>query len=410
MSPFIHGVVIYEVQSRQREEDDADIPGGLGLYGGSMAFHIIRNDIVSVCADAIVNTAHPFPTCGSGTDRAIYLAAGEDLLLSARKKIGNIEVGEVAHTPAFALNAKYIIHAVGPAWEGGDSGEVQLLRNAYQNVLKLAKTLGCRSVAFPLISTGALGFPKQESLKIAVEVFSRFLLEYEMEITLVVFDDESFDISGKIFGDLVEYIDRHYVEEKFREAPNSSGRTFERMYRADQSKARRGGEEAEESDFQSTVAEECLEFRADEFALESESKLASELALEPSFGYLKKRSLADVVQQLTETWQESLLRMIDEKGLTDVEVYKRANADRKLFSKIRGNSAYQPKKHTAVAFALALRLNLDETKNFLEKAGFALSTSSKFDLIISYFIENEVYDIYLINLALFEHEQTLLGN
>lgn len=395
-----------------------------------MAFYIIRNDIVDVSADAIVNTAHPFPTCGSGTDRAIYLAAGESLLLSARERIGKIEVGEAAHTPAFALNARHIIHAVGPAWHGGEHGETELLRNAYQNALQLAKTLGCRSVAFPLISTGALGFPKQESLKIAIEVFSRFLLENEMEITLVVFDDESFDVSGKIFGDLAAYIDRRYVEEKFRERSNDSGRTFAHMpYRSDSPVSRRGKRLAEKSNARPAEEEVCSELapmRIEEEILKCSSAHEAEPKFEPKFdskfepkfdsktesktGHPRKRSLSDVMKELTETWQESLLRIIDEKNLTDVEVYKRANADRKLFSKIRGNPAYQPKKHTAVAFALALHLNPDETGDFLAKAGYALSTSSKFDLIISYFIENEVFDIYMINLALFEHDQPLLGS
>lgn len=430
-----------------------------------MAFQIIRNNMVHVCADALVNTANPLPICGSGTDLAMYIAAGEEELLSARRRIGEIAVGEAAYTPAFALHAKYIIHAAGPVWKGGEHGELELLRNAYQNSLKLAQELGCRSIAFPLISTGALGLPKRESLKIAVEAFSKFLLDHEMDITLVVFDNESFALGGKIFEGLAEYIDRHEVEAKLREEYprgrtrylasrasrfSSASRTAESKS-AEESKFRLEPDEdtdvcfsslPEDIDFCVSASlevheEECRfddveksfpgdaakrspdvtakHFKEDHSSDDFKKRSLSDIkesslgdVKEHSLGDMEKRSLEDVMKRLSETWQESLLRLIDEKSLSDVEVYKRANADRKLFSKIRGNSEYQPKKHTAVAFALALRLNLDDTKDFLAKAGYALSDSSKFDLIITYFVEREVYDIYMINLALFEHGQTLL--
>lgn len=376
-----------------------------------MSFSVIRNDLTRVCADAIVNPANPLPIC---EDRVIYIAAGEDVLLSARKRIGEMEAGTAAYTPAFALPAKYIIHTVGPEWEGGEYGEALILRNAYQNSLQLAKELGCQSIAFPLISTGALGFPKEESLRIAIEIFRQFLLENEMDIILVVFDKESFDLGG-IFGGLAEYIHQHEAAETLRKdlrdipveavedckpdcmrKRETNGAPKFAAYAPGASSAKIPTfDDAKIPDANNTWTDYALEVKADYDAKRGAN-------------HSGKRSLNDVMKQLTETWQESLFRIIDEKELSDVEVYKRANADRKLFSKIRGNSEYQPKKQTAIAFALALRLNLHETRDFLAKAGYALSTGNKFDLIILYFIENKVYDIYMINLALLEHGQALL--
>lgn len=345
-----------------------------------MAFKIIRNDITKVTADAIVNTANPDPIFAPGSDSAIYNAAGADAMLAERKKIGTIEVGEAAYTPAFALDAKYVIHTVGPAWIDGSCGEKEAVRKCYENSLRIAKELGCESIAFPLISTGVYGFPKADALQIAVSVFSRFLSVSDMEIILVVFDNDSFTLSGKIFSGIDEYIDDKYVEERIDE--EYGGPVF--LSAA-----------ASPAAYLDSVCED--DFELCECLAEEEARP------------LERRSLDDMMAQLSQTWQESLFRLIDEKGYTDTEVYKRANVDRKLFSKIRSNPAYQPKKITAVAFALALRLNLDETKDLLGRAGYALSPSSRFDLIIEYFIEQEVYDTYTINLALFAHDQPLLG-
>ena len=176
-----------------------------------MSFNIVRNDITKVYADAIVNTANPKPVYAGGTDAAVYAAAGAEALLKERQKIGDIAVGHAAVTPAFALNAKYIIHTVGPEWTGGDNGEREAVKSCYESSLKLAKELGCESIAFPLIATGVYGFPKDEALKIAVSVFSEYLLQEDMEITLVVFDRESFVLSDKVFSDVDEYIDDNYV-------------------------------------------------------------------------------------------------------------------------------------------------------------------------------------------------------
>jgi len=371
-----------------------------------MAFQIIRNDITKVKADAIVNTANPEPVYAGGTDAAIYKAAGADKLLAERKKIGRIEVGQAAVTPAFSLSAKYIIHTVGPAWWDGGHGERDAVRSCYENSLKKAQELGCESIAFPLIATGVYGFPKAEALQIAVSVFSGFLSGADMQIILVVFDEESFVLSGKIFSGVDAYIDENYVADRTIEeygappvsgsiSPHPDGRRSWKLVRR---KSRKSGYSSRPSVFSRTKASD------------KKADLSEGQAMEPAFApAAASRSLDDLMAQVAETWQESLFRLIDEKGFSEVEVYKRANVDRKLFSKIRSNADYQPKKITAVAFALALKLNLDETKDLLGRAGYALSPSSRFDLIIKYFIEQEVYDTYTINLALFAHKQPLLG-
>lgn len=373
-----------------------------------MSFKIVRNDITRIKADAIVNTANPEPVYSAGTDSAVYTAAGAEKLLEERKKIGRIAEGDVAVTPAFALDAKYIFHTVGPIWQGGNYGEKEIVRKCYQNCLDKAKELELESIAFPLLATGTYGFPKADALLIATSVFSGFLAENEMEITLVVFDSESFALSDKIFAGVDQFIDENYVGEKTAEEYSPVNL--------------RVGLEAH-------VADECADepierkaarrernrnerrglFGSGSNAMRMDSAIPPVAAAGAACASVAPRSLEDVVKNVSETWQESLLRLITERGYSDTEVYKRANVDRKLFSKIRTNKNYQPKKNTAVAFALALRLNLDETKDFLMRAGYAFSPSSKFDLIIEYSIEHGVYDLMLINGALFDHDQPQLG-
>ena len=408
-----------------------------------MSFKIVRNDITKIKADAIVNTANPEPIYSAGTDSAVYIAAGAGKLLEERKKIGRIAEGDVAVTPAFDLDAKYIFHTVGPIWQGGDYGEKETVSKCYLNCLNKAKELELESIAFPLLATGTYGFPKADALLIATSVFSSFLAENELEITLVVFDNESFALSDKIFAGVDQFIDENYVDEK-----TSEEYSYEHLVGAAGAMAcaaaSAAGPAAEPAEY---IADECAEepteVRDEEEAIELRRARRRELIERDRkerrslFGLRNEattaecaappvaaedgdrnrstakaaapRSLEDVVKNVSETWQESLLRMITEKGYTDTEVYKRANVDRKLFSKIRSNKEYQPKKNTAVAFALALRLNLDETKDFLMRAGYAFSPSSKFDLIIEYSIDHGVYDLMLINCALFDHDQPLLG-
>lgn len=355
-----------------------------------MPFRIVRNDITKMQADAIVNTANPKPAYADGTDRAVYQAAGACRLLAEREKIGDLAVGQAAATPAFGLNAKYIIHTVGPIWQGGGHGEEGLLKSCYENSLSLALSRQCGSIAFPLVATGANGFPKERALAAALAVISKFLTQHEMLVYLVVFDEESFHLSESLFEEVGAFIDRHYVQEKISQ---------EYL----QGNARAGA-----------LPRQGESPRSLPVALMGpppepmESKALPE-RVSPSARGARGRSLAQVMEEVGETFQERLLRLIDERDMTNAEVYKKANLDRKLFSKILCNPSYHPRKHTVLSFAIALELNLDETKDLLARAEYALSPSSKFDLVVEYFIVHGVYDVFTINTALFDYGLPMLG-
>lgn len=329
-----------------------------------MPFEMVRNDIVNMKVDAIVNTANPRPIIGAGTDKAVHDKAGARLLL-ARKEIGNIAVGEAAITPAFDLDANYVIHTAGPIWKDGRSGEEKLLASCFRNSLGIAKKKSCESIAFPLISTGSYGFPKPLALQIAVREISSFLMENEMQVYLVVFEKQSFELSEKLFKSVSSYIDENYVSEKINaEYKMSNLRSYELLFEASDT---------------------------------------------PRYGTIcSNPNLDGMLENLDKGFSETLLDLIDRTGKKDSEIYKRANVDRKLFSKIRNNADYRPSKTTAIAFAIALELNMDETNDLLSKAGFALSQSSKFDVIVRYFIENKKYDIFELNSVLFEFDQPLI--
>ena len=329
-----------------------------------MPFEIVRNDIVNMKVDAIVNTANPRPIIGAGTDKAVHDKAGERLLL-ARKEIGDIAIGEAAITPAFDLNANYVIHTAGPIWRDGKSSEEALLASCFKNSLRLAKEKECESIAFPLISTGSYGFPKPLALQIAVREISSFLMENEMQVYLVVFEKQSFELSEKLFKSVSSYIDANYVSDKMNlEYGTSKLRRFD-----------------------------------------YEEMLLRESSYEIT---LKIPNLDGMLNNLDKGFSETLLYLIDRAGKKDSEIYKKANVDRKLFSKIRNNADYRPSKATAIAFAIALELDLDETSDLLSRAGYALSQSSKFDVIVKYFIENKKYDIFELNSVLFEFDQPLI--
>lgn len=351
-----------------------------------MPFEIVRNDITKMAVDAIVNTANPRPVIGAGTDSRIHEVAGPELL-KARQIIGGIEVGHAAITPAFKLNAAYVIHTVGPVWLDGNHDEELLLRSCYENSLNLALQNGCQSIAFPLISTGNYGFPKDKALQIAISVFSAFLLEHELQIYLVVFDRDSFKLSEKLFQRVASYIDEYYVESH----DPCKGYLEENRRRI---RRRREMEVCESS----AVLEipSCAEM--------------DELRPCATMAASKVMSLEDMLKKADVGFTETLLNLIDKTGKKDSEIYKKANISKQHFSKIRNNPNYKPTKPTAIALALALELNLDETKDLIGRAGYALTNSSKFDLIIQFFIEQGNYNIVEINIVLYEFDQALLGS
>lgn len=370
-----------------------------------MPFQIIRNDITKVKTDAIVNTANPKPIIGGGTDSAIYAAAGEKKLLAERKKIGDIHRGDAKITPAFNLSAQYVIHTVGPAWQGGDQGEFDVLASCYKRSLELAEENGCESIAFPLIATGVYGFPKDKALRIATTVIQEYLYEHDMAVLLVVFDRKAFELSGKVFSDVQSYVDENYVKRSYhreyrqRMSDSRYSRTEEFEYRRN----RRYSEQEEYDDiYEEEAADEDYELSiASEESLSKPQNLFS--------GGIADMSLDELIGNPADSFQERLFQLIDRSGLDDVTVYKKANITKKVFSDIKTKKNYKPSKKTAVAFIIALELPMDEAQDLLSRAGFALSPSSRFDLIVGYFISHGNYDMMTINETLFAHKQECLG-
>ncbi len=347
-----------------------------------MPLKIIRNDITKVSADAIVNTANPKPIFASGTDKAIYEAAGSEMLLAERKKIGEIARGEIGVTSAFSLSAKYIIHTVGPSWKDGTQGEFEILRSCYYKSLRQAAELKCQSIAFPLIATGVYGFPKDKALQIAISEITDFLFQHEMMVYLVVFDDKSFQLSNNITGNVQSFIDSHYVKTK---------RSTEYRRRSTQ-------EPYEEFD-----DVELMEMAMKCDMEESSDNLVTSMPIQMPL------SLDVQFDNMGGTFQEKLFEIIDYRGYTNVEVYTRANLDRKHFSKIQCNVNYHPSKKTAMALCIALKLDLDESRDLLARAEWAFSPNRKMDLIVMNAIINHEYNINQINAVLFQYGQDCLG-
>ena len=331
----------------------------------SMPFEIVRNDITKMKVDAIVNAANKSLLGGGGVDGCIHRAAGPELLAEC-KLLNGCEIGSAKITKGYQLPCMYVIHAVGPRWIDGNHHEKELLESCYTTSLHLAKEYGCNSIAFPLISSGIYGYPKVQALRVAVEQIRKFLLDNDMMVYLVIFDRKSYEIGDKLYSDITSYIDDQYVDEH----SNSLSLQKPRFVGFDNT---------------------CLR--------EGSAPLSS----------AEQKSIMDWLSDIDESFSEMLLRKIDESGMSDAECYKKANIDRKLFSKIRSDKLYKPSKPTVIAFALALELSLEEMQDMLAKAGFALSHSSKFDLIIEYFVKQGNYNVYEINAVLFAFDQSLIG-
>ena len=374
-----------------------------------MPFEIVRNDITNMQVDAIVNTANPKPVIGYGVDAGIHQKAGPKLL-EARRKIGSIPVGDAAITPGFDLDAKYVIHAVGPVWLDGSHREEKLLRSCYERSLKLAKRYRCRSVAFPLMSAGNHGFPKPLALQIAMNAISEFLMDNEMQVYLVVFSRDAFQLSEKLFHGVSGFIDENYILEKNLQQYGLGDKCAVRgiqqeMILREQMRRRQAEETACAEESVCLDAAPCAPMAA-----QPEPAPPKASAKGFSLPFFKARpSLAELLAETDAGFSETLLKLIDRTGKKDSEIYTKANLSRQHFSKIRNNPGYQPTKPTAIALALALELDLEQTRDLIGRAGYALTNSSKFDVIIMYFIRERNYNLFDINAALFEFDQSLLG-
>ena len=375
-----------------------------------MPFTIVQGDITEIRADAIVNAANVHLLQGGGVCGAIFDAAGPLELQEACDRLAPIETGEAVVTPGFALPAGFIVHTAGPVYRGGGHGEEGLLRACYRNSLDAAFANGCRSIAFPLISSGIFGYPKDEALSVATGAITDWLFsaggseenekaesgaaegeapegrdaKADMDVMLVVFDKRAF-AAPRGLSDAVE----EFLEENF--AGERRGREF---WKTLESRRREYTFKPPGAAPGYTILEEMAFPKAFEDSVDA---------------FPASAEAATLSIRLDEPFSAALFRLIDAKGKTDVEVYKRANLDRKLFSKIRKGDGYMPSKKTAVALAVALELTLDETNVLLGRAGFALSRSLVFDVIVEYFITERRYDVFEINNMLFEYDQPLLG-
>ena len=389
-----------------------------------MPFEIVRNDITCMEVDAVVNTAGCRPVVGAGVDLGLNKKAGPRLL-EARKEIGYIAWGQAAITPGFDLQAKYVIHAAGPRWFGGMRGERELLRSAYRRALELAVEHGCESVAFPLLSTGNRGVPPEVSMEIAEETFRAFLEHGDIHIYLVVFDRRAFRLSESLFRSVSSYIDEHYVEEKGAEEGifpaalptenrRGAGRRAEKLLSGWKSAADVSKYLLPEEDGVAAPKEPSRSPAASQPCPETPPCVCPSAV--PSVPDVSAESVAlpldleAFLKQRDSGFTETLLELIDRSGMKQSEVYRKANVDRRVFSKIVNDKNYRPSKPTAVAFAVALKLDLSAPRDLVERAGYSMTRTNKFDLIIEYCLANQIYDVLRVNEVLFEFDQVLLGN
>ena len=338
-----------------------------------MPFSIVRNDIALVHADVLVNAANERLAAGGGVCGAIFEGAGASRMAAACAQIGRCPTGSAVTTPGFDLPCRWVVHAVGPIWRGGTHGERELLRSCYRSVFAEVARLGATSVAFPLISAGIFGYPVREALDVARAETSAFLDDHpDVEVTLVVFTRDVVAQGVALLGELREYVDDAYVE--------NSPHLYDRS-----------------AELRELCAPEAY-------------PTAAPAPAPAAGGPVPPDELAERLMHLDASFSEALLALIDERGLTDAQVYRRANLSRQLFSKIRSKPDYRPSKPTAVALALALGLTLPQTQELLAHAGLTLSRSSKFDVIVEFYLARGVHDVMAVNEALFAFDQPLLGS
>ena len=330
-----------------------------------MPFKIVNEDILKMNTDAIVNAPATTVQMSSKYWESLIDTKEVNALENIIDKLESYKVGDAFITLDSKYYSRHLIHTIGPIWKGGNSKEEKMLYSSYKRSLELALINNIKSIAFPLISYGICGFPKEVAFRVAISAIKDFLLINEMDIYLVLNDKNSRLLNRQLFNEIEEYIDNNYIDGSLR--------------------------------LDSSYIQE------DNVYIDADYKIVADKV------QYKSRSLDEVISNKEETFSQMLIRLIDQKGMSDVETYKKANIDRRLFSKIRSEQDYKPSKVTAIAFAIALNLNLDETYDLLQRAGYALSPSSKFDIIIEFFIENENYNIYEINEALFSFDQNLLG-
>lgn len=421
-----------------------------------MAIQVVRNDITKMNIEAIVNTANRHATYGPGVDSAVYKAAGEELLLGARREIGEVEPGEVFITPGFNLPAKYIIHAVSPAYIDGDSGEEEKLRSCYSKALALAQKSGITSIAFPLISTGSFGYPKADGLRIAVDECNTFLLKNDMDIKIVVFDSNATMMAEKIFPGLDAYIDHNYVcnkrEEEYGDAYYDSisptdSQHDKYMERVSRLERRIGSANAanpvgqsgpfgtqplmaapaasatdgkkgtlKHKDFSLPFLRGNKKSKSEKDKCEVESGLFANQSVAGPFKTLETSyyedfgdysdALGERLEHMADPFGKYVMYLIEKKGKTNIQVQNEGWIDRKRFSKMKTNQeTYRPEKRTACQLCVGLGLNHDECKDLLIRAGLSLSPSILEDVIWEFFFEMdpEEYDIFDVSDALEEH-------
>lgn len=412
-----------------------------------MPLLMIRQDITKMNVDAVVNPSNPRLQAGRGTSNEIFAAAGRKKLEKACQRIGHCEPESAVITKGYNLPAKYIIHTAGPVWDETAYNQTASLYNTYTAALELAKEHKIKSIAFPLLSSGSYRYPKNIALKAGISAISDFLMENDMTVYMVVYDKESLNISKKLFESVREYIDDNYVEKKNAKAndlketriyTDVSGSVETTIIEPGVSANNQYGtrnisdeKSSKPTDISQILeADEWLDYddeifdsvpNYDDEIFDSAPNYDDEISYNtpnyddkisnngPSLDDTATLNLDELLKKVNETFSDMLLRLIDESGMTDAQVYKKANIDRRLFSKIRSNSDYKPTKKTALAFAIALELSYDKTQDLLMKAGYTFSNASKFDVIVAYFIVHGKYDIFEINEVLFYYEQPIIG-